>query len=188
MLCKMISVIWFFWWGWTERLGLSRRSILLMLKRDAFIGSASINSVSRMDRADQALPSHHCHHLAWCSPSSNMKMSTLHLFSQLRGFLGEVSCRHMGPSPFPEPISLNFKSWHSTKELSASHFCTLLFLLKMGWRDRIKVWRRQQGIRGAEKDDQMNTLFQQEKSPITLLVLVRKEDIGNMLGRDTSCW
>lgn len=44
------------------------------------------------------------------------------------------------------------------------------------------------GAKGAEKGDQTNTAFQQEKSPITLLVLVRREDIGNMLVRDTSCW
>lgn len=56
MLYKIISVIWFPWWGWTERLDLSR--ILLMLKRGAFIGLASIPFASRiciMDRADQPL-------------------------------------------------------------------------------------------------------------------------------------
>lgn len=110
MLCKMISAISFLWWvgqrGWIcLELG-----ILLMLKTDAFIGSASIHFISRIcmtDRVDQPLPSHLFHHLAWCSPSSNTKMySTLHLFSQVHGSLGEVSCRCMEPS-----LCLNPQVW-----------------------------------------------------------------------------
>lgn len=157
-----------------------------MLKRGAFIHSASIpfaSTICIMDRADQPLPSHLFHHLAWLLEGFQQyeNINSAPFFPT--PWLLRRGLQTCGAIPVPESISLNFKSWHSTKELSGSHFCTLPFLLKRGWRHRIKVWRRQQAVRGAEKGDQMNTAFQQEKSPITLLFLVRREDIDNMLGR-----
>lgn len=153
MLCKIISVVWFFWWGWAERIGLSRmkyfvnaeEKCIYWLSKHSFCFQSLYNGQSWPAPSLPPLPSP-------CFMLSLQKYENDNPAPFFPNSLGEFLRRGLlqtcGAIPFPESISLNFKSWHSTKALSGSHFCSLSFLLKRGWRDKIKVWKRQQGVRG----------------------------------------
>lgn len=118
MLCKMISVIWFPWWGWTERLDFvnAEEGCIYWFSKHSFCFQNLYNGQSWS-------ASSLFHHLAWCSPSSNMKISTLHFFSQLHGSLREVG-RHTGPSLF-----LNPKVWISNLGTAPRNYQEVTFAL-----------------------------------------------------------
>ena len=150
MLCRVISVIiWFLWWGWTERLGLSTlkyfvsaEETCIYLVQQAFILCFQnlYDGQSWPTSSLQPLPSP-CLTLSL----QQYKNANPAPFHPAPWFLSRGLLQTRGAIPLPEAISLNFRPWHSTVAWAGGHFCTLLLLLGRGWRDRMKVWRRQQG-------------------------------------------
>lgn len=141
MLCRKISVIiWFLWWGWTERLSFSTLQYFV---------NAEETCIYSVQQAFVLFPE-----FVWWAELTNSSLQplpspclTLSLqqykntnpapFHSAPRFLGRGLLQTCRAIPFPEAVKSEFQ----TVALAGGHFCTLLLLLERAWRDRIKATR-----------------------------------------------